>query len=159
MELITTFSLAVVIVVILINLVLTIKDIYSKTSIKTELYIIQGNLSNALNRRITSDDLDSYQTCNDGDFCYIFSLVNGEDVKLSITDSQIEFDDLVYKIPSSAAIGQPSLTNEVILVNPGDNYDSILNIKIPITCKLYPDIDFGINLVYQYVLSNTSLGE
>ena len=45
-ELITTFALTSVIVVLLINIVVVIKNVYSKSDIKTELYINQSNLSN-----------------------------------------------------------------------------------------------------------------
>ena len=48
-ELITTFALSAVIIVLLINVVASIRTVYSKVSIKSDLYITQSNLSTALN--------------------------------------------------------------------------------------------------------------
>ena len=43
-ELITTFALSAVIIVLLINVVVSIRNVYSKVSVKSDLYITQSNL-------------------------------------------------------------------------------------------------------------------
>ena len=114
-ELITTFALTAIIVVLLINVVSIIKNIYSKSSIKTELYINQSNLSNALNSKINDNNLDSYEKCEDETFCYNFSFINGENIKLTVNEKMIKFGDFVYKLSEKVKVENPSL--EVAYVN------------------------------------------
>ena len=149
-ELITTFALASVIVILLINLIVVIRNIYSKTNIKTELYINQSNLSNLMNKKINKDNLDSYEECDDEEFCYIFSLVDGETIKLSATESVIKFGDFVYKLDNRSKVVNPSLITEYFAEIVEDVNDSILIINIPIENDMYPNTNFGINLIYQY---------
>jgi hypothetical protein len=153
-ELITTFALASVIIILLINLIVVIRNIYSKTNIKTELYINQSNLSNLMNKKINKDNLDSYEECDDEEFCYIFSLVDGENIKLSATENVIKFGDFVYKLDNRSKVVNPSLTTEYFAEIVEDVNDSILIINIPVENDLYPNANFGINLIYQYNASH-----
>ena len=148
-ELITTFALTSVIIILLINVVTIIKNTYSNSNIKTELYINQSNLSNVLNSKISRDNLDSYEECSDTDFCYIFNFINGESTKLTISERTIKFGDYVYNLNDGTKVEMPSEGNEFIDIIVEDT-GSFLVLKIPIICELYPDIDFGINLVYLY---------
>ena len=156
-ELITTFALASVIVILLINLIVVIRNIYSKTNIKTELYINQSNLSNTMNKKINKDNLDSYEECDDEEFCYIFSFVDGETIKLSATESVIKFGDFVYKLDNRSKVVNPSLTTEYFAEIVDDVNDSILIINIPIENDMYPNTNFGINLIYQYNASQHNI--
>ena len=156
-ELITTFALSAVIIILLINIVVVIRNIYSKTDLKTELYINQGNLSNAMNKVINKDNLISYSECNDEDFCYLFNLSTGESIKLTVSNTNIKFGDFVYKLKSNTSVGNPSITTEYI-TGITNNNDSFLIIKIPISTDQYPGEDFGINLVYPYNSNETILG-
>ena len=148
-ELITTFALTSVIIILLINVVTIIKNTYSNSNIKTELYINQSNLSNVLNSKISRDNLDSYEECDDTDFCYIFNFINGESTKLTISERTIKFGDYVYNLNDGTKVEMPSEGSEFIDIIVEDT-GSLLALKIPIICELYPDIDFGINLVYLY---------
>lgn len=149
-ELITTFSLTAVLVIVLINVIVVIKNIYSKSNIKTELYINQSNLSNALNSKINNNNLHSYEECHDDIFCYIFNFNTGESIKLTLNEKIIKFGDFVYKLDEKAKVENPSLDIEYIDLTEDDSGNNILVLKIPITSELYPNIDFGINLVYLY---------
>ena len=155
-ELITTFALSAVIIVLLINIIVVIRNIYSKTDLKTELYINQGNLSNLMNKKINKNNLVFYETCTDEEFCYKFVLSNEENLTLSVSDDTIKFGSLVYKIKEGTKIENPSVTKEYI---PGisDSNDSFLIIRIPIKSDIYPGEDFGINLVYPYNSNEVSL--
>jgi len=149
-ELITTFALSTVIIIILVNVVLMIKNIYSENDIKSELLIEQSNLSNIINKKIIKDNLKTYEVCSDSSFCYKFEFVDGTTSTLVVGDDYIKFDSYVYKIKSGTSIGDS--TFEIIDVNVSSTEvnNSILVIKIPIINKIYPNDDFGINIVYQY---------
>ena len=156
-ELITTFALSAVIVILLMNIIIIIRNLYSKSSIKTELYINQSNLSNEMNKIINKDNLESYSECVDEEFCYEFNFYNGESIKLTINDTIIKFGSLVYKLGKGISVVEPSVSKEYISGQPINKNDSFLIIKIPIKHKLYPNIDFGINLVYPYNSNITPL--
>ena len=149
-ELITTFSLTAIIVVLLINVVVSIKNVYSKTNIKSELYINQSNLSKQLNSKINDGNLSSYQICNDEEFCYIFNFRDGESIKLTVTEKTIKFGDYVYNLNDKTSVKEPSLSIEYVDISDVENNYSFLVINIPIFNDYYSNIDFGVNVVYQY---------
>lgn len=137
-ELIVTFALAISIIIILLNVLLIIKKNYEDTDSKTKLVMNQSTLSNLMNSKFVGDNLVSYDTCN-GTFCYEFTFVNGDIITLDVTSKKIIFGDYVYELDSLSKVDTPTLTYD----NP------YLVIKIPIYTKLYPNTDFGINLVYK----------
>lgn len=149
-ELITTFALSAVIIVLLINVVVSIRNVYSKVSIKSDLYITQSNLSNALNSKLHDNQLDSYSTCLDSTFCYNFTLVNGETLKLVVEENKIILGDQVYKLTDKTKVVNPTLDIEYIELKEEYTGNNILVLKIPIINELYPNIDFGVNVVYLY---------
>lgn len=148
-ELITSFSLATVIIFLLINVVLILKDLYSNYNLKTELLINQSNLSRAMNSKINNGNLISYSSCDEGDYCYEFAFTDSQTIKLVVTSDSIKFGDFVYKVTEGTSISAPSITKENISVVDTSANNSFLIIRIPITNKLF-DENFGINLIYPY---------
>lgn len=149
-ELITTFMVSSVIIILLINIVVSIQEIYSKSNIKTELYINQANLSKAINSKFVDGNVTGYSVCSKSDFCYTFSLKNGETIDLVVTDSKISFGNFVYNLDIKSRILNPSLDFEYINESSPVKYNSFLIIKIPITSDYYNNIDFGVNMIYPY---------
>lgn len=148
-ELITTFALTATIIILLLNVVVVIKNLYTNTNIKTQLYINQSNLSNVLNSKIRNGNLNSLSECGEEQdylLCKIFEF-NNEEIKLLVKEKSITFGSYVYKLDDNTKVISPSLNDTEYLSN-GDN---ILNLKIPIVNELYPDIDFGINLIHVYL--------
>lgn len=137
-ELIVTFALATGLVIILLNVLIIIKNNYQDTDVKTTLVVNQSTLSNLMNNAFRNDNLASYSTC-EGDFCYEFIFKDGTSSTLKIVNKRISFGEYIYDLDSSTNVVSPSLTID----NP------YLVIKIPIKTKLYPNEDFGINLVYK----------
>ena len=156
-ELLTTFVLSAVIIVLLINIINIMRGIYNKTDVKTELYILQGNISNALNKKINKDNVETYYRCNDASFCYTFELVTGETIKVSATNRLVTIGNVSYNLPDSAKVSNPTLTTRSVSISSTDKNDSFLVLNIPIECSIYPETNFGINLVYQYNSNKTPL--
>ena len=156
-ELITTFALSAVIIVILINIIVVIRNIYSNNDLKSQLYINQSILSNMMNKKINHDNLNSYRTCDDATFCYEFDFYDETTDKLIIADNKISFGDYVYKLPEKTFIQTPSVSIETKTVSSAEKNNSFLIIKIPISNEFYPNVDFGINLIYPYNSTRTSL--
>ena len=156
-ELITTFALASIIIILLINIIIVIKDIYSKNDIRSELLIEQSNLSNLINTKFDKDFLNSYLPCNESDFCYTFSFVDGTSSKLVVSDTYIKFDSYVYKFKKGTQVLNPSLELFDTKELSGSEQNGFLVIKMPIINKLYPNENFGLNIVYQYDFNEITL--
>jgi len=150
-ELITTFALTAVIVTILVNVSVIIRNMYNKANIKTHLLIEQANLSNALNTKLNKKNLVDYSSCTGYSFCYDFAFSDGSTERLAIDDTYIKFGNYIYKLKDGSEVGSVSLGKEAISEESSDS--EFLVLRIPIVNKLYPNEDFGINLVYQYNLS------
>ena len=152
-ELITTFALTATIIILLLNVVVVIKNLYTNTNIKTELYINQSNLSNVLNSKIKNDNLKSIQDCTEVGYllCQIFEF-DGENKKLLVSEKSVNFGEYIYKLEDNTIVQNPSLNIEYL-----SNGDSVAILKIPIINEIYPDMDFGINLVHVYNPSEIDL--
>lgn len=146
-ELITTFALATVIIIILLNIVSIIKNIYVQNNIKSTLAIEQSNLSKLMNEKF-DNKLLYYVACNEGDYCYIFSFENEESVKLVVEKNKIRFGEYTYKLDKNTEVKNPTLTRKYVDLDDTANTNNFLVISIPIVNKLYPKLNFGINLVY-----------
>lgn len=142
-ELVTTFALSSLIIILLTNVVLIIKNIYFKNDVRTKLLIEQGTLSHLMNKKMAYNLFSSFDVCADVNYCFEFNFVDGSISKLIVGDDFITFDNYEY-IPIDGT------TIEVPTVETID--DSFLVIKIPIKNKLYPDENFGIDIVYQFNL-------
>ena len=156
-ELITTFALSSVIVILLINVVLLIKDIYTQNDIKSSLIIEQSNLSYFINNKFLPDSLEGYKECEESDFCYEFDFNDGTTSTLVIKNNSIRFDNYVYDLSQEVSIENPKVHMvKFDLVNT-NTYNSVLIIDIPIKSKLYKNDNFGINVIYQFDSYATSL--
>lgn len=149
-ELITTFSISAVIILLLIGIISSMEKVFSKSNLKTELYVKQSELSKNINSKLNKYGIENYTTCGDSDFCFIFSLKNGENIKLVVEDDKITFGNFVYKLSAKTSVVDPIVTKETIDYYDPNFNDSFLIIKIPIKADIYPNLDFGINLIYQY---------
>lgn len=156
-ELITTFALASVLIIILINIIIVIKNIYTKNDVRSELLIEQSNLSNLINKKFDKDFLNSYLPCNESEFCYIFNFVDGSSSKLVVSDDYIKFDSYVYKLKKGTSAINPTIELFDTESLSGSASNGFLVIKVPINNKLYPKEDFGLNVIYQYNFNEIEL--
>ena len=98
-------------------------------------------------KRINKNNLLSYKTCTDSTFCYVFNFKDNTSSKLVVSEKNIKFDNINYKLDENTKVINPSLTIEYLDEVSANN---ILVLKIPIKNDIYPNLDFGINLVYLY---------
>ncbi len=155
-ELVTTLSIAIVLVIIFINIGLIIKNIYNDYDNKTKLLIDQANLSTAIHSKLDKN-IKNYSSCADSlDFCFEFNLNDGSKSRLLVTDNLISFDDYKYKIPDNLTV-EPEIKKETLTDIPSSDNNSFLILKISIKSKEYKNEDFGINFIYQYNSNITTL--
>ena len=149
-ELITTFALSSIIIIILINIIIIIKENYIKIELKSNLIVEQSNLSYLINSKFNKLELVNYESCFDTDFCYIFNFAGNESTKLIVGNDYITFDNYTYKMFDGSNIGEK--TFDIIKVDTltPDVNNTFLLIEIPIINSLYNKENFGISFVYQY---------
>ncbi len=145
-----TFALTAVIVTILINIFLVIRDLYNDSDLKTTLIVNQGNLSNALNSKINRNNLINYSKCDEQDFCFDFSFSDGTISRLVVSSDYIRFGEYVYKMLEGTEVVNPDITKRYVDVSDNSRNDTFLIIDIPIKNKRYPNENFGVKVIYQY---------
>ncbi len=157
-EVIVTFCLVSTISLLLFQIVLNLKDIYTMSDYKTVLLIEQGNMVRRINDDMFDARLKGLDVCenkNGALKCYMFELYDSitEDIitkKLEIFSDKIVYDSyaMVLQNGSSVTTGAISLTS-YSMDDSKAAYNSILKIDIPIKNKLI-DEQFGIEVVIQY---------
>ena len=76
--------------------------------------------------------------------------MNAETFKLVVEENKIIVGDKVYKLTDKTKVVNPTLVPGYIEQNEAYSGNNILVLKIPIINELYPNIDFGVNVVYLY---------
>lgn len=137
-ELIVSFSITTVIVVMLLQIVLVLKDVYTKSSIKTALLNKQNIIVNLIYTDILDNELSSVTSC--GDYCAIFTFNNIGTKRLSSSDNIISYGDYTAELVGGSTIGKISLVTST--------EDSVIYVNLPITHKLFNNKDFGIRIVH-----------
>lgn len=146
-EFITSFTLASIIIVLLLNVILILRDVYNKSNIKSDIIIEQSSLSNQLNKEFVKNNLISYSINNSDNYSFVFT----DDIYnlvVNRTEYTIKFGKYTYKFPEGTKIGNPSIDIKTFSVYSGN--DSIFILNIPITNNKFPDENFDVNIVYMY---------
>jgi len=151
-ELITSFSLTMVVLIFLFNIVILMKKSYVENSAKSDLISEQSllvtSLNEDLNGNATSFELTS---CDSGyEKCYRIVFSDGTNKKLSFSknDNKIKYGNIIY---TNDSFNTESLN--ICYYNDSSNgriLNSILSIDMKIYSKLIEKYNFGINVVLLY---------
>lgn len=163
-ELIVSFTLTMVIVVILFEIIVSMKDLYVSSVTKTELLNKQSIYTDYIYSDIDEYGLNNISIC--GDNCIGFEFTNGQIKKLewsfysaeninqslqslSYGDYKINLiNNAYFDTKLSISNGTNTLTGVKICNNPvGNKY---ININLPIYHTMFQNENFGINLLYVY---------
>lgn len=132
-ELITSFTLASVIMIILFNIILILKDNLSKVNAKTNMLVEKDNLSYNINKRFKEKELSSITMCDEGDKCYLFTYSDDTSDKLvySNTDKSITFNNYTFDIIDGITVEEP-IIKEYYDTMSSTKYNGYFIIHIPI---------------------------
>lgn len=153
-ELIVTFTLAMVIVVFLVQIIVNLTKIYNNNALKTNILNKQSIISNQINKSLLNKNLVDLFKC--GDNCYNFIYSDATKEKLEVKDNKITFASYTTLIPNATVEG----INLDIIYGPTlqENVNNaILNIRIPIKSSI--DYNFDINIVYQFNTNSSNIDE
>lgn len=155
-ELAVSFCLVAAISIILLQLVLSLKEVYLSGDVKTTLLNKQGIMTKKIYDDLNKKDLTSVNSC--GLSCLSFNYNDGTISKLLVDpgNKTITYADYTMKLDSSSYFGNLEFD---------DNYGNtssekakhIFKINIPIKSKLIDNEDFGIKIVKIYDNTTTSI--
>ena len=149
-ELIVSFALVMVISVFLFQLVISLKELYDNSIIKTELLNKQSLISNQLNKTLNDKEITNISKC--GLYCLNFTYSDGMTDRLAIdlNNKTLEFGDYKTTLPEDSYFASPNIA--ISYAATFNNYinNAMIVIDIPIYNDKIKDENFGINVIYQY---------
>ena len=155
-ELIASFSLAMVIAVFLFDIIINLKNLYTNSVTKTELVNIQSLVSRQINDRLKNNEIKSILKC--GTYCLNFKYVNGESDKLVLDydNKTIQFGSYKSELPDDSYFGTATVDSSYSGTLLKTSNNAMILINIPMYNNNLPNQSFNINVVYQY---NTNVND
>ena len=156
-EVAVSFTLVATISIVLLQLVLSLKEVYLSGDVKTTLLNKQGIMTKYIYDDLNNKELMSITTC--GLSCLTFRYGEGT-VKNLLVDpgnKTIKYGDYTLQIDNSSYFGNLSVEYDETssALTTGD--DSVISINIPVISKLLDNENFGFNIIKTYNRSNTSI--
>jgi hypothetical protein len=158
-ELIVSFALTVLVVGLLFQMLLSLKDVYVASGFKSQMVNKQTLMSSKINQDLNNNILKIALKC--GDNCINFVFEDGTSKKLIVDDKNniFSYGDYSTKLVNGSKFGNFYIRNEKIMgLDSTSNYDSVIEIKIPIEHPLLKE-DFGVNMLYQYDSRTSSIAD
>lgn len=151
-ELIVSIVLATSIAIFLLQLLLSVKDVYEKNDLKTQIINKQSLITKMIN---TSFDKIIYNITKCGSYCVTFEFSDGDtkDFIVSFTDNTITIGNYKTKLPRDTYIKDARI--DIIKSATFDSNKNNAILKLSIVLKNDElENDFEINGIYQF---NTQL--
>ncbi len=157
-ELISSFTLALIIMFFLFQIVIAVKEVYVSSGLKTEMLIKQANMERKIGLDLKEKVLKSVTSC--GDDCYTFLYNDDTSKNLSVDRSKkvIIYGDYQIEMLDGSSIGTFSISKNTVPGVDEKKNDTILTIDIPVQNKILANRNFGVHLIYQYNSHTTDLG-
>ena len=152
-ELAVTFSLISVIIVMLFQLIISLRELYIKGDLQTTMLSKQGILIQKINHDLNEYHLKNITSC--GNFCITLHFQTGTAYNLSIDidNKSIQYHNYIWKLPDGSKFGTVETKSYEDEAN-NDTINGILRIEIPVSHRLL-EKDYGLSVIYQYNSSNT----
>ena len=151
-ELIVSFTLAMVISVFLFQIVVSLKNLYTKSITKTELINIQSLVTKQMNENFKKG-IVSLSDC--GDNCVEFLYSDNTSDKLVVSNNSLEFGNYKTNLPGDSYIRNQNINIASFATFSENTNNSILIVNIPIYNDNLGDDSFEIKVLYPFN-SNTN---
>lgn len=165
-ELVTTFALTLVVVTVLLQLVVVLKELYVNNGIRNNLLTKQALISEKIKDDFRNYEVDRVTKVNSS--WLKINYVNKGEVDLKVNGDLIEYDGNVFKLAEGTRIVQTKVSEtdyeDISLSYRTVDYSNSTNVGINsyfvITIRINSDLvvgEYGVNLVYQYHSSNNNI--
>lgn len=144
------FVLLSIIVILLFQVIVIIKELYISALLRTKLLTKQAVIVERLYEDLFSEELT--MVSKNADDSINFKLSDGTTKVFSYNRETniLKYGDFTTKLVEGSTFGNISITSETVLGVTETTNNSILRITLPIYNSLIPQEDFGINMIYQY---------
>lgn len=158
-EMVVSFSVTMIIMVFMFELVILVKDLYVSYGVKTELLTKQAILSEKINSDLLSKDLLITTQCGDNCIDFYFSDNTKNRLKVDRSTGNFQYGNYTTKLISGSSFGNIKISTQTLYnVTAGKN-DSILSIDVPVYHKLLKGQNFGVTVAYQYKSYETAISD
>ncbi|MDD2435422.1 MAG: glycine-rich protein [Bacilli bacterium] len=156
-ELIVSFTLISVIVLLLFQIIIVLKELYVSAGVKANLLTKQTLISEKVNSDLFEKRIVVASGC--GETCIEFVFADGTVNRLE-TDRQnntFSYGDYKTNLVAGSQFGNIKVSTNTTLSMPANTNNSVIRINIPIYHPLLSGENFGINVIYQYDDRTTSI--
>lgn len=155
-ELIVSFALTTLVVALLFQMLLSLKDIYVNSGVRTQMLNKQTIMSNKINSDFENKKITIALKCGYNCLTFYFDDNTSKKLIIDTASSTFTYGDYVTKLADGSSFGAVDVhTENVLNVGTGLN-DSFITIKIPVKSSLLKE-DYGVNIVYQYDSRTSSI--
>lgn len=146
-EMLVSFTLAMILVIIMFQLIINLKELYMSSGIKTELLNKQYLMTNKIYTDLNEKKAIYIENCDNPLICIQFTFQDGTVKRLQVdeTNKTITYDDYTIKLSNESYFKTMDISTYSSATN-----NKIFNVNIPIYNDLFKNTDFGINIVYPY---------
>lgn len=155
-ELVTSFTLAAVVVIFLFNLIIIVKDGYVINETRASLVTEQAALSEEVNHFLLSNTIKSISLSGSN---LSFTTSESKVVNLTYSNNKIQFGNYIYMLTD---VGATATEMKVCKLEEVSASYGLLKIDIPLTSSKIPEFDskqdnYGLKVLYKYDKGNTTL--
>lgn len=157
-ELLVSLSITIVVIIVLFEIIILLKDLFQTTSLKTELLNKKSIIVDKVYTDVNDRLITRIEQC--GDYCLEFIMNDASTKRLEINKDEkiLKYDDYTIKLDETYSIGNIYFSNDVTTYISNENNNGILKIEIPIYSKLTGKENLGIDIVATYNTSNMAVG-
>lgn len=146
-EMLVSFTLSMILIIILFQLIINLKEIYLVSGVKTHLLNKQYLITNKIYKDLNEKTVTEINTCNTGTMCVEFAFSDGtsKSIEMNSTTGTLKYDDYTITLDPNSTFGLAEVNTVETLLD-----KRILTVNVEITNKLFKNTDFGISIVYPY---------
>lgn len=156
-EVAVSFVLVATVSLVLLQLVLSLKDVYLSGDVKTTLLNKQGIMTKYIYDDLINKDLSKVESCGLSCLKFTYGDTTVKNLLVDPGNKTISYGDYVMQIDNSSYFDQ--ITVDIDTGNDASSTedDSIIVIDIPVRSKLLDDENFGFHIVKTYNHLSTTI--
>lgn len=157
-ELLVSLSLTMVVVIIMFEIIILLKDLFQTSNVKTEILNKKSIIVDKMYTDINNRNVSRIEQC--GDYCLNFTMNDSTERKFEVNKDEniITYDDYTFKLEKIYTIGNIYFSNDVLNYTSNEKNNGIFVLKVPIYSKLTNKENLGIDMVATYNTNSTAIG-
>ena len=152
-ELLSTFVLSSVIIMLLFQLIINLKDIYQSSGIKTDMLNKKNIITDKIYTDLNEKKAINIDYCDRSLICIDFTFQDGSMRRFEADEvnKTISYGDSTIKLTNGSYFDDISVSTTDLQTD-----EKIFNMNVPIYNTLLKNENFGINIVYTYNQNETT---